>query len=178
MGYYVSVADSGTFQIKADQLANVYEALIRLNDHDELKNGGSYDGSTGRREVWFSWMPADYSYLKTAADILAEVGFEFEQDDDGTLHSFRYDNKTGCEDVFLAACAPFVADDSFINWQGEDGDHYQFFFHGGVMYVVRGRTVFDSDPRPLAVNHYSRTEDGGLAVRQIIVSNLLNGQEV
>jgi hypothetical protein len=45
----------------------------------------------------------------------------------------HYDNKTGCQDVFLEALAPYVEAGSYIEWQGEEGEQYRFDFNGTSM---------------------------------------------
>ena len=172
MGYYVRITDSGNFRINADQLDNAYKALIDLNKHDDLKRGG------GGGEVWFSWMPADYSYLATTAEILEMVGFAFTQEKDGSLSEFEYDNKQGCEDVFLAALAPFIEDGCWMNWYGEDGEMWRYTFSGGVMRVHSSEVVYAEEGHPLIVNKYSHDDDGKFTVTPITVADLIHGTEV
>ena len=174
MGYYVHITANQNFRIEADQLENVHDALIQLNKHDNLKRGGSA-GPGAERKYWFSWMPEDYSYMTTAEEILHEVGFAFEKDPTGALIDFQYDNKQGCEDVFLNACAPYIADGCELDWEGEDSTWWKFVFNNGKMRVIQGRVVFDSEPEPLAVRHYYHDDDGKFTSETLIVEDIIQG---
>jgi hypothetical protein len=151
MGYNVETIGID-FHIADDKLAEVTTALKELNKRDDLKTGGSHgkreDGTYGPIEVWFAWMPADYD--KTAVDaqeIFELLGFEteqVEQDEKGPgLRLLSYDSKTGAEDLFLAAAAPFVTPGSFIEWEGEDGARWRDEFDGTTVTNLTGRTIYE-----------------------------------
>lgn len=145
MGYYVHTTDSSVFIPKAMHNA-AYEALCKLNKHDNLKNGGSYGGPglsasdprpagmTYHPAKWFSWMDANYpEKCKTLEEVLDMVGFSIDKDDDGNIVGLHYDSKTGCQETFLSALAPYVRGGSYINWQGEEGELWRNEFSGGRM---------------------------------------------
>ena len=144
MGYYVTVTDS-KFKLLPGKDLEAYEILCELNSHDELKSGGSFGGS--RPPVkWFSWMPEDYpSECPTWQSILKRLGFEFDEDavDDEGFTMMFYDNKCGDEEHFFKALAPCIADGSYINWRGEDGDLWRWEFEGGTMRTRRGGVVWE-----------------------------------
>jgi hypothetical protein len=124
MGYYVTLTGSD-FTIPSDRLDEAYG-----------KTGGSWtagdDGVSTKTEVWFAWMDADYpSKLKTTQEILEALGFECDQCLDGSLNVYGYDSKTGAEDIFIAALAPFVPDGSYMEWQGEDRSMWRILFEKG-----------------------------------------------
>jgi len=120
MGYYVSLREA-EWLIPTENLDKAYEVMCDLNKDDSLKSGGS---STG--EKWFAWMPADYpSECKDAQSILVALGFEVKLSDDG-LHITGYENKTGDESHFIEAIAPFSQNDSYMVWQGEEGDMWRW----------------------------------------------------
>ena len=52
MGYYIEIVNS-TAKIKKEHLEKAYEVACELNNHDELKTGGSYSGGkcTGKDHV-------------------------------------------------------------------------------------------------------------------------------
>lgn len=129
MGYYVNTT-SCDFAIRKENYDKAYRLLCALNAHDELK-------------IWFSWMPWNYGELfDNAVDILKAVGFEIEEDEKG-ICSLSYDDKTGCEEEFLAALAPIVEEGSYIEWEGEEhGDFYRYEFDGKTMGVRRGEVVW------------------------------------
>jgi hypothetical protein len=151
MGYNVSTGGID-FHIPDDKLADVTTALKDLNKRDDLKTGGSYgpreDGTYGQREVWFAWMPADYDQTAVdAQEIFELLGFSTEQvevDEKGPgLRLLSYDSKTGAEDHFLAAAAPFVTPGSFIEWEGEDGARWRDEFDGTTVNNLTGRTIYE-----------------------------------
>lgn len=141
MGYNVSTRGSD-FTIPADKLDAATQALKDLNKRDELKSGGSY-GPGDKREYWFSWMPANYDEtMHTAAEILESLGFTLSTDNDGSISIDYYDSKSGDEDKFIAALAPFVAEGSYINWEGEDGQHWRDEVRGGEIMQFNGSIVY------------------------------------
>lgn len=152
MGYYTRITETNMF-ISKDDFVYCYEAMCKLNDRDDLKKGGSWGGGNGisadnpRPEgmtyhpaKWFSWLDANYpEKCKTMQDILFELGFEdIKLDEDGNLIDLWYDNKTGDEALFLQIISPYVKAGSYVNWIGEDGTRYQFFFNGKEMIMKAG----------------------------------------
>jgi hypothetical protein len=134
MGYYVS--GNGELRIKAENLGKAYEALMALQDApDKAKRGGSY--SANERRYWFSWMPEDLRTIPDTKSVFAELGFEVESDENGDLLIRCYDNKTGQEEVFFAAAAPFIEEGEY-EWQGEDGEFWKWSFHDGKMWLHTG----------------------------------------
>jgi hypothetical protein len=138
MGYYTQTTDSH-IEIPEKNLDAAYAALCELNNHNELKRGGSYPGLTDapedkpRKDKWFSWMDWNYhETCKSVKEILEALGFECEQSD-GTLNVYGYDNKTGDENVFFHTLAPFIPDGQYIEWRGEDGYMYRWEFENGKM---------------------------------------------
>jgi hypothetical protein len=155
MGYYVQITDCSVFLPK-ELCDDAYKALCDLNQHDEPKTGGSYggidtlnasdprpEGMTYHPARWFSWMDADYpSKCKTLEEVLQEVGFDPYFDADGNLESLLYDSKTGCEEIFLTALAPFMRGGSYINWRGEEGELYRYEFQEGQMRQLTGNVTY------------------------------------
>jgi hypothetical protein len=139
MGYYVTLTDADFLIPKAKE-AKAIGALKALNDpkYDQQKQGGTWDG-TGKSAAWYSWMTADYDqHVKSCAEVFTQLGFEVEETAEG-LRLTGYDNKTGQEDLFLAAVAPYVQEDSYLNWRGEDGILYRFQFDGEKMTELESR---------------------------------------
>jgi hypothetical protein len=149
MGYYVQTLSHSTkFFMDKKHFQDAYKAMCALNDNDAVKRGGSFggegidsksprpDGMDYHPARWFSWMQADYpKHYSTAPEILEALGFILSYDADGNINSLSYDDKTGQEELFLNAIAPYVRNGSEIVWQGEDGAIYTFSFHEGEMGV-------------------------------------------
>ncbi len=144
MGYYVTIEETD-FTISKDKFEDCYKAMCKLNERDDLKNGGGWnrngissdsprpEGLDYHPAKWFSWMDANYpEKCKTFIEILDELGFhDYEYSHvNGDLIGLSYDNKTGNEYDFFNVIAPFVKKGSRINWIGEDHKQYQWYFDG------------------------------------------------
>jgi hypothetical protein len=156
MGYYVS--GNGSLRIKAENLGKAHEALMTLQDAPpKAKSGGSSGGSEAPR-FWYSWMPEDLRTLPDTKSVFAELGFEVVDDENGDLLIRCYDNKTGQEEVFFAAAAPFIESGDY-EWTGEDGDFWAWEFEGGKMFVRYGRRTYgDAEEITLANLHRQQIE--------------------
>jgi hypothetical protein len=150
MGYYVS--GNGELRIKKENLDKAHDALMALQDApDKAKRGGSY--SANERRFWYSWMPEDLRTLTDTKAVFAALGFEVRDDENGDLLISCYDNKTGQEEVFFAAAAPFIESGDY-EWTGEDGDFWAWEFEDGKMFVRYGkRTYGDAEEITLANLH-------------------------
>ena len=151
MGYYVN--GNGQLRIKAENLGKAYEALMALQDAPpKAKRGGSSGGSEAPR-YWYSWMPEDLRTLPDTKSVFETLGFEVSDDENGDLLISCYDNKTGQEEVFFAAAAPFIEDGDY-EWTGEDSDFWAWEFESGKMFVRYGkRTYGDAEEITLADLH-------------------------
>ena len=134
MGYYVTTEDINII-VPKDLLEPAYKAVLAMNEDDNLKRGGSHGSE---RKFWFSWMPEDLSTLTDLKEVLENLGFETYYTDAGNLALGHYDNKTGQEDLFLDAIAPFVQEGSYAIWKGEDNSFYKWEFNDGKMLVIPG----------------------------------------
>lgn len=139
MGYYVS--GNGSLRIKSENLGKAYEALMALQDAPpKAKRGGSAGGSEAPR-FWYSWMPEDLRTLADTKAVFAELGFEVIDDESGDLLIRCYDSKSGQEEVFFAAAAPFIEDGEY-EWTGEDGTFWMWKFEDGKMFVRQGNRSY------------------------------------
>ena len=146
MGYYITIESEDIFLDKK-YFTDVYARMCELNDHDELKRGGSFgsnndavDGERYSKNKWFSWM--SYNYPDTCPDmesILAALGFDTDYDSDGNLVGLRYSDKTGSEDYFLSCFAGFIKAGSYIEFSGEETeDYYRYLFDDKNMFLQQG----------------------------------------
>jgi hypothetical protein len=134
MGYYVTTEDINII-VPKDLLEPAYKAVLAMNEDDNLKRGGSHGAE---RKFWFSWMPEDLSTLTDLKAVMENLGFETYYTDAGNLALGHYDSKTGQEDLFLNAIAPFVQEGSYAIWKGEDNSFYKWEFNDGKMLVIPG----------------------------------------
>ena len=140
MGYYAT--GTGSIKIAGKNIAEAYNAMVQLNKYDHLKGGGTYSGK-GWHSRHFSWMPEDLSTIPSCGEMLQALGFEITVDGaDGTIVVSCYDSKVGDEATFLAAIAPWVKDESYFEWVGEDGDQWRWSFVKGEMYVQNGNLIW------------------------------------
>ena len=135
MGYYVTTEDINII-VPKDLLEPAYKAVLAMNEDDNLKRGGGGMGT--ERKFWFSWMPEDLSTLTDLKDVMENLGFDTNYNEAGDLVLGHYDSKTGQEDLFLDAIAPFVQEMSYAIWKGEDNSFYKWEFNDGKMLVIPG----------------------------------------
>lgn len=82
-------------------------------------------------------MPWNYDEIfSTAQEIIKELGFEVEDNEDGSISVFGYDNKIGSEDEFFRVIAPFIPAGQELSWVGEDGDKWTWVFNGETMAIM------------------------------------------
>jgi len=151
MGYYIFLEDSTAVLPKGHQ-AEAYKRMCALNDTDEGKTGGSKD------EKWFAWM--DPNYPDTCADakaILTDLGFFFDENEDGDLLFTEYDSKMGQESEFLRCIGDLLRGE--MVWRGEEHDLFRYTF-GAKMRVYEPvkraieweRVAFFADERLAVAN--------------------------
>jgi len=155
MGYFVQ--GHGTIVLRPNSESAVHKVLCDLNERDDLKRGGRWGGdeidSTSPRPEgmdhhpgkWFSWMDANYpSECDTFQAVLEMLGFtvSVSYSLENNIHvTLSYDNKTGQEDLFLQALAPFTIRGE-VSWRGEDGLMWQDTFTNGRHKLLQGKIVF------------------------------------
>ena len=155
MGYYVNIVES-TFTIPQANLAEAYERLCALNDRDDLKRGRSHPGEELTDEArkalgyhpskWFSWLDPNYpASCPDVEAILKALGFEVSVDGGGDLCIDAYNDKTGQEEVFLAAVSDLAT--GSIKWQGEHGERW-LEVYGGEAVMVSEAVEAWGEPTP------------------------------
>lgn len=147
MGYYVQMVEA---DFTIPEREDVLEALRAMpKKYKEYQRGG--DG-TNR---WFSWMPDEE--LENAVSVKAvfeSVGFDIFDYGNGTFALNSFDNKTCQEEMYLAVVAPFVADGSYTQWRGEDGEMYRFTVNRGKLTVQTPREIQWGEHETLNVYSY------------------------
>ena len=153
MGYFIS--GDGSITIKKTDEPQAYKAMCDLNQRDDLKRGGSWGGEHDSRNPrpeglnyhpgkWFSWLHPDYpSTCDSFLAVLEHVGFEIRavnETGDSTTYGLYYSNKSGQEELFLDACAPYITGE--VRWEGEDGERWRTIYADGTSVTQTGRTVY------------------------------------
>ncbi len=147
MGYEITLVNSDC-RIPKEHWDDAFAACVELNDHDERKTGG--DGTN----VWFAWMPPDYPERALAEYesyklphplvwVFQVLGFDWDIEENGDFSLRHFDSKSGAEDDFLEAVAPFVRPDGILDWRGEDGEMWRQEFDGQSVSTKQGRMVYD-----------------------------------
>ena len=149
MGYYVDLVEADfTIPESEEVLAALREMPIK---YMSLMRGGSSTQS------WFSWMNnEDIENAPTAQSIFESLGFECSSRGDKTFDLIRYNNKTGQEDLFLAVVAPFVTEDAYTEWRGEDGELWRYTVKGKKL-TVQSSTIAWNYPEPYKAYSYFST---------------------
>lgn len=161
MGYYVNIVENN-FVLPAENKEAAYEAVCRINapEYNYLKNGGSW-GPGDEREYWYSWMPADYpAETEKLEDVLELLGFAHEVNANGDIVGLEYDNKTGNEEIFFFAMAPYVKDGSTVTWVGEDHQSWIWEFADGTLYLRSVQMVPAGERSEITYFHRDHSAEG------------------
>lgn len=135
MGYYVQIVYSD-FTIRKEDFDRGFQIVCDLNSRDDLKGGGKFGGTPRPKpagskscasspDKWFSWMLWNYDEVCDGLpEVLEELGFGIDYNDDGDIVGLSYHSKTGDEGVFLDALRPVIKEDAYIVWEGEDYERW------------------------------------------------------
>lgn len=148
MGYVIDLINSKFF-IPAENKEAALNALFDmwLPDKDAAMSGGSF-GPSGDVK-WYSWMnnSADAfrnRTIKTLEEALDEWSYHPEINSHGDIVDLWFDGeKIGDENQMFKALAPFVEPGSYLDFHGEDGELWRWYFDGETMTQQFGRVVFD-----------------------------------
>lgn len=174
MGYFVTLTEADWV---IPETPEVLAAIHRMDtEWDAIKRGGSW-GSEGRAERWFSWMPADLSTFTSVRDVFTNLGFETNTVDDSMVSLWGYDNKTGQEELFLAAVVPFVKDGSYTEWRGEDGSMWRYAAVDGRLVYQEAELVWHDGVthRPI---HYDFTDGKSISVSIDLYSGVSVAEQI
>lgn len=133
MGYSARVTETD-FHMNAADKEPALQAIKALAGKGTLT-----DWPSGRRR--YSWVDdEDYVNAPTFELAMQAWGWPVETDEAGNVIDINFedgDNKLGDEDVLWAAIAPFVADGSYIQMIGEDGEIWRWLFTNGAARNVK-----------------------------------------
>jgi hypothetical protein len=157
MGFYVRIEES-TFNIPNFNLDKAYKAMCDLNKDNSKKRGGygniiELQKSTEYSDsFWFAFMLPDYpNHYADAAAIFIALGFEITLDESG-LHIIGFDSKSGQEDLFLEAVAPYA--NGLIVWRSEDGEVWRNVFSDNKLLTQPSELTFVVD-KEMVNNHWA-----------------------
>ena len=129
MGYYIEMTDS-KFEIKKE---NFEKALESLKSVFVPKNMNCCDYIGGNEYPHFSWVNTkDVLESNHIVEALEEIRYTPKFDDNGNICNVEFTGqKYGSENVFFNALAPYVESGSYIAFEGEDGDTWEWSFNDG-----------------------------------------------
>ena len=153
MGYYVDLVEAD-FSIPESE--EVLSALREMpKKYYSVMRGGSSNG-----DKWFSWINnEEIEKAENAQSIFEALGFECETGEysqKGTFSLKGYNSKTGQEDLFLAVVAPFMIEDSYTEWRGEDGELWRYTVKNKKLTVQSARVEWNY-PEDFKVQAYFST---------------------
>lgn len=134
MGYYVDLVEA---DFTIPEREDVLEALREMpKKYKSLQRGG--DGTNS----WFSWMSdEEIENAVSVRSIFESLSFDCFDYGNGTFGLNSYNSKMGQEDLFLAVVAPFVAEGSYTQWRGEDGELWRYTVRRGKLTVQTPREI-------------------------------------
>lgn len=129
MGYCIDQVDN-EFYIKAQDFQSCANAILKA--------------FRGRDQV--GWVRASHINDRMSfIEIADEFRWDMSVNDDGDIYDIYFTGEKIGEDIdlFLNSIAPYVMDESFISFSGEDGAQWRYFFTGGSMVEQSGRVEYD-----------------------------------
>lgn len=129
MGYCIEMTDS-SFTIKKE---NFTKALESLKSVFIPENMTCKDYISGKEYPHFSWVDTKTVIeSKTLEEAMDEIRYVPLYNFDGNICNVGFTGeKYGDEDVFFNALAPYVESDSYMCFEGEDGDTWKWVFKNG-----------------------------------------------
>jgi hypothetical protein len=169
MGYYVDLTEADFIIPEREDVLEALRAMPKK--YKAVQRGGSSNG-----EKWFSWMnDEEIEKAESCQSIFEALGFDCTTNpygQEGTFSLDSYNSKVGQEDLFMAVVAPFVKDESYTQWRGEDGEIWRYVVSHGVLTVQTPLDIQWGYPEPFRVAVYHSTgsfEDKTFTTRTLYV---------
>lgn len=127
MGYNIKLVGCD-FWIGSENADEALEALRHRTEPD--------------RQAWMNRAtPEEWDYLKEA---LEDWRFMATLDDERNIVGLQFiGEKVGDENVLFDTLAPYVGDESYLEFQGADGERWRYVFEGGDVEKVYGEVTFE-----------------------------------
>lgn len=135
MGYYMNLMKAD-FKILKNNHDNILKAIKELAGKETIKDSG------GRH---FSWVETrDFLEARHIEDAFKAWRWEVSFDENDDINDISFNGeKSGDDDIFFKAIAPFVVDGSYIQMQGEDGYIWRWIFKGKSVTEVPAKISFN-----------------------------------
>lgn len=133
MGYCIEMIDS-KFAIKKE---NFEEALKSLKSVFIPENMTCKDNIGGKEYPHFSWVDTTTVLNSTTFDeALKEIRYAPIYDVDGNICDIEFTGeKYGDEKIFFTSLASYVDPDSYLCFEGEDGEVWKWIFRNGEVVI-------------------------------------------
>lgn len=150
MGYYVDKTESRIVFKKGLDLDGAVLNAVRGKMFEpeyfaKHASGGCFPKSGDLfKDQWYSWTDSKQCLdATTLVEFMRQFIDEVECiDKDGALW-FNFNSKMGDERLLFEALAPFLKAGSYVDWRGEDGEHWRWEFRYGRMVEKAGRVVYE-----------------------------------
>lgn len=128
MGYCIEQTDSN-FTIKKENFRDALNNLKAVFTPDKMT---CVDYIWGKQLPHFRWVNTDIVLnAETLEEALVEIRYKPVLNDNGDIINVEFiGEKYGDEEIFFAALAPFVENDSYISFEGEDEHKWTWCFNG------------------------------------------------
>lgn len=134
MGYYISQG-STKFSMRQENIPKAFEALKRR--------------TSGTHPSW-----TEVILAKNFDDASAEYDFEFDYDEKGNIIDITFTGeKAGVEDEFFTTIAPYVEAGSYVEFSGEDAEHWRYRFYGTKCIEEDADITYASDADEDGLSH-------------------------
>jgi len=146
MGYCMNMQDS-SFHIPKASFSDALAAIKSVMNLSDKMHGESFErGAETSR--WYSWVNTD---AVLASENLTEAMRVWRWmpyvSDSGDIDGISFSGeKSGQDEVFFGAIAPFVEKDSYICMRGEDGALWRWYFDGARCLEQNGEVVYEVKP--------------------------------
>ena len=116
-------------------------------------------------------------YSETLEDALNECRYGCKFDKDGNIQNVFFNGeKMGDDDTIFKTIAPFVQDGSFLEFKGEDNNHWRWVFKKGQMMEINPRTVWEEVEEDDEKNEELIEEERRDAIKSDILKNKCNSK--
>lgn len=135
MGYCITVTDN-QLKIKQENFQKCLEAIKSLHGQET---------NNYQNKSHFSWVDEKFYQLNSLDQILNEWRWKPLYDENGNIQQLEFNGeKLGDDEILFKTLAPFIEPDSFINFRGEDNEHWQYAFNGKTIRELKGEVIFQN----------------------------------
>ena len=131
MGYCIELIDS-SFNMKKENFGKAFRDLKSLF---VVENMTVCDTVNGKNYYHFSWVDNEEVIESiNMCELMKAIRFPVEFNSNGDICDIGFHGeKLGDDEIFLSALAPYVEDESYLEFEGEDGYSWRWCFKNGKL---------------------------------------------